>query len=266
MIISKPMQAEKVPNMRDLGGMEGADGKHIRNGLLIRSEQLYNASERDIAMLASLPLRKIFDFRNPKEAAEKPDPNITGNEYMHLSIIDESTIVSWESDKSKKINEQLNNSQNNPNSGIAGMCEMYRNFVRMPYSRAQYSRFLKEILNTEDGAVLWHCTLGKDRCGFGSVLVEAVLGVSREAIIEDYLFTNECLKDELAGMEKMLQKLTQNTSLKDAGRVLMEAREEYILAALDEIDKLYGSMDAFIENGLGIDANTRDQLRARYLI
>lgn len=265
MVISKQIQNEKVPNMRDLGGMIGAGGKAIRSGLLIRSEQLYRASENDKAMLASLPLRKIFDFRNPKEAAEKADPEIAGCSYMNLSIIDESTVVSWESNRSEKSRQEMEAAKTDPEAGAKQMCEVYRNFVRTPFSRAKYAEFLKEILDTENGAVLWHCTLGKDRCGWGSVLVQAVLGVSREAIMEDYLFTNVCLKDEIANMMETLKKIAKGTSLANSGSALVEARKEYLEAAFDEIDKLYGSMDAFLEKGLNIDASMLERFRARYL-
>lgn len=265
MVISKQIPNENVPNLRDLGGMEGADGKKIRSGLLIRSEQLFRASENDKAMLAALPLRKIFDFRNPKEASEKPDPSVEDCVYKNLSIIDESTVVSWESNRTENGHQQQESLENDPEAGAKQMCEVYRNFVRTPFSRAKYAEFLQEILNTEEGAVLWHCTLGKDRCGWGSVLVQSVLGVSREAIMADYLFTNECLKNELAGMMETLKKISKGTSLANSGRALVEAREEYLQAAFDEIDKQYGSMDAFLEKGLGVDAADRARFRARYL-
>ena len=265
MEISKQMKNDKVPNLRDIGGMTGAAGKKIRSGLLLRSEQLYHASEKDLAMLAQLPLKKIMDFRNPKEAAEKPDPNMDGCVNLNLSIIDDSTLVSWEQDKSAQGQKDIEKLKDDPDAGAKGMCEVYRNFVRMPFSRAQYARFLREILDTEDGAVLWHCTLGKDRCGWGSALVQSVLGVSREAIVADYMYTNVCLKDEIAGMMAMLQRMTANTSVGNAGTALVEAREEYIMAALDEAEKLYGSMEAFLKEGLGVDEAMINRFRERYL-
>lgn len=265
MEISKQMKNDRVPNLRDIGGMTGAAGKRIRSGLLLRSEQLYHASEKDLAMLTQLPLKKIMDFRNPKEAAEKPDPNMDGCVNLNLSIIDDSTLVSWEQDKSAQGQKDIEKLKDDPDAGAKGMCEVYRNFVRMPFSRAQYARFLREILDTEDGAVLWHCTLGKDRCGWGSALVQSVLGVSREAIVADYMYTNVCLKDEIAGMMAMLQRMTANTSVGNAGTALVEAREEYIMAAFDEAEKLYGSMEAFLKEGLGVDESMINRFRERYL-
>ena len=265
MRISKQMQSVNFPNMRDLGGMEGAGGKHIREGLLIRSQQLNNATEDDIALLEKLSLRKIIDFRNAQEAEEKPDAIIKDCSYMNLPILDGPSAVSWESDKAD-IRKELKDAKKDPQSGAEKVCEVYRNFVRTTVGREQYSRFLKEIVDTEEGAVLWHCTLGKDRCGWGSVLVEAVLGVSQDDIVADYLYSNACLKNEIAKMLPALEKLLIKMHMKDAGTAPLEAREEYIMAAFDEIEKQYGSMDAFLEQGLGIDASIRQKLRDRYLV
>ena len=267
MEISKQLPSKKVPNLRDLGGMTGADGKKIREGRLIRSAQLYNATKKDLALLESLHIRKIFDFRNAQEAKEKPDPSLPGCEYTNLSILDNSSAVSWETKRTEQIStEPEKEKSSTPKSGVEQVCEVYRDFVRKSASREQYSRFLRGILDTEDGAVLWHCTLGKDRCGWGSVLVEAVLGVSREDIMADYLYSNVCLKHEIAGMMPILKKLLEKMHMTNAGTAVVEARKEYLSATFDEIDKLYGSMDAFLEKGLGIDETMREQLRARYLI
>ena len=266
MEISKQIPSEKVPNLRDLGGMTGADGKRIRTGCLIRSAQLYNATKNDLVLLESLSLRKIFDFRNVQEAKEKPDPDIVGCEYTNLSILEGSSAVSWEAKRTESRDTKPKKAESAPKSGVEQVCEAYRDFIRKPASREQYSRFLRGILDTEDGAVLWHCTLGKDRCGWGAVLVESVLGVSREAIMADYLYSNVCLKHEIAGMMPILKKLLEKMHMKNAGTAVVEAREEYLEAAFDEIDKLYGSMDAFLEKGLGIDAAMCEQLRDRYLI
>ena len=185
MEISKQLASKKVPNLRDLGGMTGADGKKIREGRLIRSAQLYNATKKDMALLESLHIRKIFDFRNAQEAKEKPDPSLPGCEYINLSILEGSSAVSWETKRTEPSGTDSENTESTPKSGIEQMCDAYRDFVRKPASREQYSRFLRGISDTTDGAVLWHCMLGKDRCGWGAVLVEAVLGVRREDIMAD---------------------------------------------------------------------------------
>ena len=46
-------------------------------------------------------------------------------------------------------------------------------------SKRRYGEFLHSVLDAEGGA-LWHCSQGKDRCGWGSAFVLAALGASRE--------------------------------------------------------------------------------------
>lgn len=38
---------EGIDNCRQLGGLPGAGGKHIKNGLLLRSANLFGATARD---------------------------------------------------------------------------------------------------------------------------------------------------------------------------------------------------------------------------
>jgi protein-tyrosine phosphatase len=33
------------------------------------------------------------------------------------------------------------------------------------------TKFFQELINQEEGAILWYCTAGKDRAGFGTVLL-----------------------------------------------------------------------------------------------
>ena len=46
-------------------------------------------------------------------------------------------------------------------------------------SQRRYGEFLHGVLDAEGGA-LWHCSQGKDRCGWGSAFVLAALGASHE--------------------------------------------------------------------------------------
>jgi len=45
---------------------------------------------------------------------------------------------------------------------------------------------------------------------------------------------------------------------------MMQAREEYLLAAFEAIDELYGSLPAYLEQAFGIGAPERAELRRRF--
>ncbi|MGC4251596.1 MAG: tyrosine-protein phosphatase, partial [Sphingobium sp.] len=47
---------------------------------------------------------------------------------------------------------------------------------------------------------------------------------------------------------------------------LMTVEMSYIEAAFDEVDKRYGSFDAYVRDGLGITPETQEKLRAALLV
>ena len=59
-------------------------------------------------------------------------------------------------------------------------------------------------MNKKNGAVLWHCTEGKDRCGLLSATILFLLDVSEDDVMEDYLKTN---KAAITRVEKLKKKL-----------------------------------------------------------
>ncbi|MBW2401463.1 MAG: tyrosine-protein phosphatase, partial [Deltaproteobacteria bacterium] len=54
---------ERVANFRDLGGHTTSDGRRVRSGRLYRSGHLAHCSDADVALLAEIGLRVVFDFR-----------------------------------------------------------------------------------------------------------------------------------------------------------------------------------------------------------
>ena len=57
------------------------------------------------------------------------------------------------------------------------MIDINQKLVTDPAARTNYKQFFNVLLNNKSGATLWHCTAGKDRAGFGTMLVLSALGV-----------------------------------------------------------------------------------------
>ncbi|QHW35113.1 tyrosine-protein phosphatase [Paenibacillus rhizovicinus] len=62
-----------------------------------------------------------------------------------------------------------------------------------------------------------------------------------------------------------LKKQTQDAGLIAAITALMGVQKEFLQAGLDEMKAKYGSIDAFIEKGLGVTKEERANLKAMYL-
>lgn len=147
------------------------------------------------------------------------------------------------------------------------MDQMYQNLALMPFARKQYGNFLK-ILAAGDGngAVLWHCTAGKDRVGVGTALLLSILGVDRQLIVDDYMKTNDYYREQNEAMEAEVKRRTGSDAVAKSARGLYSVRESYIRSVFAAIEEHYGSMEQYFSEGLLVTTEEQERLRQLYLI
>ena len=263
--MSRLLYLENLHNTRDLGGMETTDGRRIRSGKLIRSGHLYGSSTGDLSALGHL-IDTVVDFRTPQEKEEKPDPAVSGVKFWHIPIFDslKAGVTREEESDAQVIRMMMGDHRR----AKAYMCGIYTDFVSVPFEVSQYEKFVRLLLEPHEKAVLWHCTAGKDRAGFASVIVEELLGVDRAAIRADYLQSNECLAEDIRELIGMFYAMEgeENPEAELALRYLFGAREEFRDAVYAEIEKRYGGFDGFISDGLHISPDEREALKQMYLV
>src|ERR1051325_5189508 len=63
---------EGASNFRDIGGYQTADGRHVRKGLVYRSNQLSSLTARDYEKLNALGIKLVCDFRTDGERRRQP--------------------------------------------------------------------------------------------------------------------------------------------------------------------------------------------------
>ena len=120
------------------------------------------------------------------------------------------------------------------------MAFLYRLMVTRPETQSGFARALRRIFTWDfsRGAILWHCTEGKDRCGMTTALVLEALGVDRETILEDYLKTNLINLPKAAKVrEKLLE--THGEEVAEGAYRAYIADEKYIRAAWEEMGSDY---------------------------
>ena len=144
---------------------------------------------------------------------------------------------------------------------------MYHEFAESDFAAGQYSRFIRLLLKPREKAAVWHCTAGKDRAGVGAVIIEEILGVERADIINDYLMTNEYLKEEFAFLTEFVKGQTGSDRRPDneALRYLFGADRDYIEEYYHVIDQKYGSFDRYIRDGLKLAKEDIEKLQSLYL-
>lgn len=123
------------------------------------------------------------------------------------------------------------------------------------------------MLDPASAALVQHCTAGKDRTGLGSALMLLALGVPKETVVQDFLLSNTYREAyNKAAVDAMVKQfnLTDDNAI-EVIRALMDVRPEYINAAFDEMASKYGSIQGFLEKGLGLSAAEQAKLKKMYL-
>ena len=248
-------------NARQLGGYQ-IGKKTVRKDLLLRTASISGLSDTDSALLADkFNVQRIYDFRGQEESKSSPDVIPGDAVYLSLSIpFAGSESSSVQNSSQEETIKMLLAYADNPL--VQDMCEhMYDKIFFEESSQAVYRRFFEDLLSLDpkDGAVLWHCTQGKDRAGSASAMLLAALGADRDLIIADFTLSKEYF-DPIASkipVETEVQRNVINT--------LISANPAIFEKTLDEVDARYGSLRNYLTECIGVTAEMMEILRARYL-
>lgn len=242
------LRLASADNFRDVAGpgYPTRDGGRVRREMFYRSNELQLTHE-DATSLSTLGIRAIHDLRGQLEIDAHPDVEVPGATWQHVEISGIPT----------EMVEGLADSA----AAHRVMREVYESFVRTPQARASYARLLTSLA-TGDLPQLFHCTAGKDRTGWAAVLLLEIAGVDRDTILADYLLTNEVSS---ATREKYLALIGEHLGPEKVAvyEPTMVVEAEYLEAAYDAVAADYGSVDAYLRNGLGLGEDVIGGLRIR---
>lgn len=225
-------------NLRDTGGYPAAGGS-TRWGRLFRSDALHNLTAESRRSLADLGITTVVDLRTPDELRTAPS-GVDGAAVTvhHVPIFDD-----------------------NPATASLRDVTLERVYDAMiEQGGANLARAAAVIAAAGEGAVLVHCTAGKDRTGVLVALVLLAVGVEREAVVADYAATEANLAGEWA--DGMLAALRSNGFEPDAAAVeLISASPAALIEhVIDRVEAGWGSAAGYLRAGGLADAEL-DALR-----
>lgn len=243
--LPRAIPLEGASNLRDLGGWPTADGGRVRPGLVFRSAALAGLTGADQAWLARAGLRTVCDLRGREEAAAAPSRlDAVPDVAVHPLPIEPSVGAS--------LRDILATREATGADLMALLRQAYVAYA-LDWSH-RYRAMFALLLEETRRPLLFHCSAGKDRTGFGAALLLTALGVPRGMVFEDYLATNRIWRGDsklAAGLPEPL-----------AG-VLLRVHPELLQAALDAASARHGSIEAYLEEAIGLDAPARAELRGR---
>jgi protein-tyrosine phosphatase len=246
------------PNFRDLGGYAAGDGRRIKWGAVYRSGELSQLSDDDLGKLGELGIRTVVDFRSPEEVAARGQGRLpSGAQLVPLPIASTDMF-------SKLIPMFLEGdfSQVPPD-----LLEQVNRMLVREFTE-EYASLLHALSDPGNRPLVFHCTQGKDRAGFGAAMVLSALGVPWETVLDDYLLSNHFRKEENDKMLGMIRGFASNHGGPEGEEVafsrvegLLYVKEQSLQAAHAEIIDRHGSVEGFIIEGLGCSADGLAQLR-----
>lgn len=240
-------------NFRDIAGITTAypveGGGFMKPGVVYRSNVLPLGAE-DQKVLEDLGVTTVIDLRDQKEIATAPDDLPDDITYLNVDIMGHGN-PDWD----------FNNPINDASDALNALIKQNEGFVTDEQERDEWATVFQTIADAE-GAVVFHCSSGKDRTGWTAAILQLNAGVSDANVDEDYLATNEF---SAASIAKHAEDATQKhgEEMGAAMKVLYSAELSALEAGLDLMTETYGDVEAYLTDGLGLSADTVTTLRTK---
>jgi len=219
-------------NFRDVGGLPTENGKRTVAGAVYRSDALEHITEEDVRLIHDvLGVGAIVDLRSHIEGGQRP------------SWASDSTIGFF----SLPLDDAMQDwSLLEPDKPRALIVRKYVSYLEVAALNIVAS--IDVIArNAGSSATIIHCAVGKDRTGIVIALLLEVLGVTREAIVEDYLLTEP-------NMPSLIERLSESELYRERVKTnppeVYHAERHTIELFLDELASRGGAEQWLLANGL----------------
>lgn len=235
-----------VQNLRDLGGYPTADGRLTRWRRVLRGDGLHRITAEGLDALGSEGLTSVIDLRSAAELADEPNPYLGHPDVLfhHQPVYD---------DLAPTMQRIRAGDHDDP---------LVPFYLTALIERGEAVRaVLARIAVAPKGAVLFHCTAGKDRTGIIAALLLGTAGVERETILADYALTGEFIA---ALVEELLERTRQSGGDAEAHARFLACAPPTMAAMLDHIERRHGSIAGYLKD-IGLAAGDISSLRDRLL-
>lgn len=253
-------------NFRDMGGYPSQSGGTVVWGKLFRSGTMTDLTSADYQYLSALQIRTFCDFRSREELTTEPT--------LYKNFAPEAAMLI----RDYSMQEMMSGSNMQAFGKITTReqaIEVFSGFYRQgPERFAEQFKQMFEQLLAGKAPLAVNCSAGKDRTGMASALVLSALNVPRQLVVDDYALSEKVHNFALREMQKRAKAGDKKDSphnqfmqamKPEVIQVMMGTDPALIRAMFDQLEKDYGSVDAYLQQKLGLDQAKLQQLRQMYL-
>jgi protein-tyrosine phosphatase len=243
----RALVVEGLLNVRDLGGLTTADGRRVRPGRIVRSDNLRGLTDEGaVTLVRELAPRLVVDLRTEAECAR---------EGRGLAEVAHVRYVNFPLQPKAALNaEQVS-------AGLA--TNLFDDYVLQIRDNSAPLLAALELLSDEEALpAVVHCTAGTDRAGVLVALLLDLLGVAREQIVADYAATTDNMPGILARIRS--SSFFQGNGLAAAPAWIFESTPETMRDFLSWLDDEHGGTEQWA-TGNGLSPSAVQRLRASVL-
>lgn len=254
-------------NFRDVADIAG-----VRPGRFYRSSELSALSDDGRRRLAELGITDVADLRSPREVERRGPGRVPDGVAVHLlPFPDLAAGPNGEAPHEASFQKVMTEKPDDEDVSVAAARHMNAEYERFATFQGAQRAVRRVVTLLADGKpILTHCFAGKDRTGFTVATVLEAVGVPHDAIVTDFLRSNDAVPQL---RERILETLRDRTTETPEVVTFAEARltdevlgvrEEYLDTARRTILDRYGSLTGYLE-AAGITADDVARLRAELL-
>lgn len=246
-------------NLRDLGGLPTVSGMKVRHDRLIRSGSLWGMPVAQLKNLESV--RAAFDLRSENERKYHPAPVLPNAKHYAMAVTERGRreFVNGKRGIEDKVRDILAGYYRGEPAAVVRMTDVYRRMLLSEEMSLCLSVIIRVLAQNTQGAVLWHCAVGKDRTGVVTAVLLRLLGVPDKLIYQDYLYSNQALALEIAQAEAFALEITDDPAASAYVKNFFIVCPCWLSVALHSIDSNFSSADDFILSRTSI---TGEELRS----
>lgn len=251
-------------NFRDV-----AESAGIRPGLLFRSSELSRLTEEGQSALRALGITDVADLRSRRELERRGPGQVPPGVALHhlpFHFEDDSAQDAPHEATFQRVMSESPENEDVAESAKRYMTEVYEEFPSLTGAQVAVRQVI--TLLADGRPVIAHCFAGKDRTGFTVATVLEAVGVPRDAILTDFLRSNDAidpLRDSIMESVKARAGETPEVLTFAEARLtdaVLGVREEYLEAAGRKVVEIYGSVGGFLD-AAGVTADDLSRLRTR---
>jgi protein-tyrosine phosphatase len=233
-------------NVRDLGGHPTEDGVVTRFGAVVRADSIRQLSDAGWAALAEYGVSRIVDLRFHEELEADP-PREVHVEVVHVPVFPHPDTGAWE--ELDKLSAAA------PDHATATRDVYLAVLLLLP---DHFAAAVEAVADAPPGAVVVHCTAGKDRTGLVTALLLRLAGVSIEEIASDYALSGGNLRERA---RPWIEEAETVEELRRRERISATPADA-MAGVLEELQRRYGGVAGYLREG-GASDEVLERARAR---